>query len=202
MFSFKSNLSNSSDEDLMLLVAQGNHKAFEHLYKRYSKNVLYFFYQRLYQNDENAQDFLQDLFIKVIEKAGLYSKERKFKVWLYSMAANMCKNEYRYNAVRGARVSNFNFDELIVDVSAGHLTEPLDRKLFSQLLFSELSKLDETQSMTFELRYINHLSINEISQIMECSEGTVKSRLFYTIRKLAYKLDLFNPYKVEHDGKL
>lgn len=180
----------------MLLVIQANHKAFEELYKRYSKNMLYFFYQRLYQNNEKAQDFLQDLFLKVIEKGSLYHPEKKFKVWIYSMAANMCKNEYRHHAVRGIKVDDFNFNELLAEVSPTHLTDKFDRSLFARSLSEELDKLDSNQSLTFELRYMNHLSINEISEIMECSEGTVKSRLFYTIRKLAQKLEVFNPYKV------
>ncbi|MGV3508593.1 MAG: RNA polymerase sigma factor [Sphingobacteriaceae bacterium] len=184
----------SSDEELMLLIIQGNHRAFEELYKRYSKNMLYFFYQRLQQNNEKSQDFLQDLFLKVIEKANRFDSSKKFKIWLYTMAANMCKNEYRRVEVRGVQVGDFDFNELFQESSTAHLADKFDKNLFTRLLTNELSKLDENHSLTFELRYINHLSINEISTVMECSEGTVKSRLFYTIRKLSHKLEMFNPY--------
>ena len=92
------------------------------------------------------------------------------------------------------QVGDFDFNELLQESSTTHLIDKFDKNLFTRLLTNELSKLDENHSLTFELRYINHLSINEISTVMECSEGTVKSRLFYTIRKLSHKLEIFNPY--------
>ena len=72
MFNFlKVNFKHSSDEELMLYMTKGKEKAFDELYKRYSKKIVFFFYQRLYQDNEKAQDFLQDLFLKIIEKPEL-----------------------------------------------------------------------------------------------------------------------------------
>ena len=76
----------------MLYVLQGKEKAFTELYTRYAKPMLYFFYQRLYQDEPKAQDFLQDLFLKIIEKPQLFDRDKKFKTWLYTVATNMCKN--------------------------------------------------------------------------------------------------------------
>src|ERR1700712_473931 len=88
----------------MLFIADGKEKAFTELYERYSKKMLYFFYQRLYQDKQKAQDFLQDLFLKILEKPQLFNADKKFKTWIYTLAANMCKNEYRKDAVRGIKV--------------------------------------------------------------------------------------------------
>jgi len=184
----------SSDEELMAYVVKGRHPAFEELYRRYSKPLLRFFYRQLHQDEEKAQDFLQDLFLKVIEKAALFQRDQKFKVWLYAMASNMCKNEYRKNEVRGHQVIDYDFTA-IMDSSSSALLGKFDLSLFNKMLREELGKMDELQSLTFAMRYQDHLSVKEISEIMECAEGTVKSRLFYTLKKLNSGLNIFNPYK-------
>lgn len=187
-----------SDEELMAFLINGNHKAFEEIYKRYARCMLHFFYRHLYQDKDKAQDFLQDLFMKVIEKADGYKPDKKFKIWLYTIANNMCKNEYRRNEVRGHKVIDFDFGVIIDDHVALNVQHKFDRNLFNKMLTDELKAMDEVQSLTFSLRYLEHLSVKEISEIMECAEGTVKSRLFYTLKRLTTKLDIFNPYKEIH----
>jgi RNA polymerase sigma-70 factor (ECF subfamily) len=53
--------------------------------------------------------------------------------------------------------------------------------------------LDEVQRQTFILRYTEEMSLAEIAEIMECPEGTVKSRLFYILKKLAKPLEVYKP---------
>jgi RNA polymerase sigma-70 factor, ECF subfamily len=182
-----------SDEELMAYVVKGRHPAFEELYSRYSKPLLRFFYRQLYQDEEKAQDFLQDLFLKIIEKADLYHQDKKFKVWIYAIASNMCKNEYRKNEVRGSKVMDFDFTAIIDSPSA--LYDRFDQRLFNRMLNEELEKMDNLHRLTFAMRYQEHLTVKEISEVMECAEGTVKSRLFYSLKKLNTGLDIFNPYK-------
>ncbi|WP_069658743.1 RNA polymerase sigma factor [Arcticibacter eurypsychrophilus] len=183
-----------SDEELMAYVVKGHHPAFEQLYIRYSKPLLRFFYRQLYQDEEKAQDFLQDLFLKVIEKADLYHPDKKFKIWIYAIASNMCKNEYRKNEVRGCKVMDFDFTA-IMDKSTSALSNRFDQRLFNQMLVKELEKMDDLHRLTFAMRYQDNLSVKEISEVMECAEGTVKSRLFYSLKKLNSELNIFNPYK-------
>ena len=178
----------------MLYMTKGKEKAFDELYKRYSKKIVFFFYQRLYQDNEKAQDFLQDLFLKIIEKPELFKEGTKFSTWIYTMASNMCKNEYRRNTVRGTKVEGFDLNEILDEIPFIAI-EKEDRELFMDSLNKELNKMDENQSLTFILRHQEHFSIKEISEIMECSEGTVKSRLFYTVKKLAENLEMFNVCK-------
>lgn len=192
----------SSDEELMAYIIKGNHKAFEEIYKRYAACMLRFFYQHLYQDKDKAQDFLQDLFLKLIEKAQGYHPDKKFKIWLYVIAGNMCKNEYRKNQIRGHQVVDFDFNEVVEDCAVIYLKDKFDRDLFNKMLLQELTKMDGVQSLTFALRYRDHLSIKEISEVMGCAEGTVKSRLFYTLRGLTSGLDIFNPYKKCDNGNV
>ncbi len=182
------------DEVLMDLIKKGDQSAFDELYQRYSRSLLHYFYRMLGRNEEKAQDFLQDLFLKVVEKPHLYDSKRKFSTWLFAVASNMCKNEYRRLQVRvkGSQYvadMNVTADDVVMPRIASHM----DSKRFKELLYKEVDKLDAAKKDTFLLRYQEHLSIKEISEIMQVSEGTVKSRLFYTTKKLAEQLKAYRP---------
>ena len=82
--------------------------------------------------------------------------------------------------------------ECFVDCRRGYGTQPgLCRFLHG--LDEALKHLSETHREVFVLRYQEELSIKEISEIMTCSEGTVKSRIFYALRKLSQRLQAFDP---------
>lgn len=177
----------------MTLVTGGKENAFEELYLRYAKRMLSFFYRKLNQDEQKSQDFLQDLFLKIAEKPHFFDTEKKFIVWIYTVAYNMCKNEYRRNSIRGRQANADDFID-VPDASAINIPEKLDQDLFINSLNREVEKLDEKHQTTFILRYNDNLTIREISQILACSEGTVKSRLFYALKKLAAKLPFFDPH--------
>jgi RNA polymerase sigma-70 factor (ECF subfamily) len=173
-------------------VIQGNAMAFSLLYDRYADKMIRYFFRMLGQDREKAEDFTQDIFTKIIEKPYLFDSSKKFSTWLYSIANNMCKNEYRRLSVRKNTIqvepdSNKTKDEYSEDIIS-----TMDRKTFDKLLDIELSLLDEKHRSTFIMRYQEEMSIKEISEALEISEGTVKSRLFYTIRKLSEKLKVFD----------
>ena len=196
-FQFGINYNSKSDEELMVLITKGKEKAFNELYERYSKKLFLFFYQKLYQDNNKAQDLLQDLFLKIIENGKSFDYTKKFSSWIYSIAYNMCKNEYRDNQTEKNKIRHISTENIksnyllenIVDDNSANFT------LFKRCLNDELEKLDEKHSLTFTLKHQDNLSIKEISEIMNCSEGTVKSRLFYTTKKLSVKLKKFNSIK-------
>lgn len=181
----------SADETLMKWIGKGDEQAFSELYGRYNQRMLDYFYRMLGRDAEKAQDFLQDLFMKVVEKSHLYQTDRKFSTWLYAVASNMCKNEYRSQEVRKIMQTVSDFG---TDVPREHLDdERLDRLRFEEGLHQELDALSHEHRTVFLLRYQEERSVKEISEMLACSEGTVKSRTFYALRKLAKRLQLFNP---------
>jgi RNA polymerase sigma-70 factor (ECF subfamily) len=97
---FRKNYSEVSDEELMQNIRQGNTGAFDELYRRYNRRLLLYFYRMLGGDSEKAQDFLQDLFLKIFEKNNLFRNEARFSSWIFTVAHNMCKNEYRWLSVR------------------------------------------------------------------------------------------------------
>lgn len=187
----KKTYTTETDENLMKEVIKGDSRAFSEIYDRWSKPMLNYFYKMLWQDREKAEDFMQEIFTKIIHKPQLYNPNRAFKTWLYSVANNMCKNEYRRAEVRKG-TSNSLHDNIVVHDSSAPDKEH-DKNIFNDRLKEELENLSDNHKKTFILRFKHDLSIKEIAEILETSEGTVKSRIFYTLKKLGEKLKEFNP---------
>jgi len=183
----------------MQYIQRGEISAFNELYDRYSKRLLFYFYRELGGDEDKAQDFLQEIFLKIVEKHALFDTERKFSTWIFTLAYNMCKNEYRRLEVREIVENNVDMEAISHDGESEYLQAErhTDQKMFERALSVELEKFDDGHRSAFLLRYQQNLTIKEIGEILGCSEGTVKSRLFYTTRKLASRLRAFNPYKAE-----
>lgn len=186
----KNGLNDYSDEELMLAIQQGEKLAFNELYARYSDKLYGYLLKMLWYNEVRAQDLLQDLFAKIITQPHLFDTERSFKTWIYTIASNLCKNEFKRNEVRKGTVNGVEqFHTLSTD-------ENLDKKIqenqFRDALTEELKRLDDKHREVFVLKHIDGLSIKEISEITGANEGTVKSRLFYAIKKLADSLKMFD----------
>lgn len=177
------------DEELMRLIAQRDQKAFSVLYDRYGKLMYNYFHKMLWQDKEKARDFTQDLFTKIIHKPHLYDASRPFKTWIYSVAHNMCKNEYAKAEVRTH--AHAELKQTDTSVAGMDAIKSLDRGGFMEKLKEALASLDPVKQETFELRFNQELSIMEISEIMQVSEGTVKSRLFYILKELNTRLKSF-----------
>jgi RNA polymerase sigma-70 factor, ECF subfamily len=179
-----------SDEELMSMILNKNQLAFGELYGRYSKKMFSFFYRMLYCDREKARDFLQDLFIKIIEKPELFDTSKKFSPWFYSLAANMCKNEYKKIKIR----DGLSITRISPGISAKtNIYDELDLKSFISELYLYLEEMDNGHRSAFILRYGNDFSIKEIAEILECPEGTIKSRLYYTIKYLSERLNVYKP---------
>src|SRR4051812_34295599 len=87
------------DEELMFHLDKGETSAFDELYKRYSHRLLVYFTRMLNFDRELAKDALQDLFLKIAESPEMFDRNLSFRVWVFSMASNSCKNFYRHKAI-------------------------------------------------------------------------------------------------------
>ena len=188
MISSRNRYHTYSDENLMALVKSRDQVAFEELYQRYSKPLLNYFYRMLGQREELARDFLQELFTKLVDQPERYKNGCRFSSWFYAIAHNMCKNEYRRMEVRNRNQKLFTETKAESDPD-----RILDNKTFHAALEKALDCLSAEQRSVFILRFQEQLTIREIHEILDCSEGTVKSRLFYSVRKLAEELKDFKP---------
>ena len=178
---------NSTDEELMQMVRKNNREAFSMLYDRYSDKLLKFFYYRLNCDADLANDFLQDLFLKIVGKPQLFDLSKSFSAWIYSIAINMIRNEYNKQSVRS------NLMNLYLRDSESSITINSETEDFLQNLEAELELMKPIDKEIFKLRYSDELSIREIAEIVNIAEGTVKSKIFYIQKKLSEKLYMFDP---------
>ncbi|MBL4862871.1 MAG: sigma-70 family RNA polymerase sigma factor [Crocinitomicaceae bacterium] len=192
---FPKDIKSFSDEVLMqMLSTRRCNEALTELHARYGKKVLGFFI-RMFQGDgDKAQDFVQELFIRIMEKHHQFNPEKKFYTWMFTIASNMCKTNFRKPNHQSLSVDNYQLN------NSAHLNENcFDKVVFRKALKKAVANLEQHHRLTFVLRYMEELSIKEISEITETSEGTVKSRLFYATKKVAKCLEEFNPV---NDGTL
>jgi RNA polymerase sigma factor (sigma-70 family) len=177
----------SPDEELMRMALRGDRMAFSEVYDRYSDRLLHYFYRMLWQDRELAEDMVQDLFVKIVRKPELYDPSRPFRVWVYSVAANMCKNQYRKAEVRRDAATEITALQSTT-TPADTVTNEMEMAGFHAALDREVEGLEPHHRETFILRYRNDLPLKEIAEVMNCSEGTVKSRLFYATKKLGERM--------------
>ena len=178
-----------SDEGLVQVLQQGKdgrkQEAFDCLYHRYAQKLGQYFYYSLNYDLEKARDFVHDLFVRLLEKPQLFNAQYEFKPWLYRVALNMCRNEYRRQDVEN-RYNQYS------SINTEKYTE-IDE--YKDILVQGIRKLNSEQRALIALRFKIKLSVKEIAEVLDCPEGTVKSRLFYTLKELS------KHYKSEENGE-
>lgn len=158
------NLTQVTSEELMDLYQTAHpdeaYKAFTELYNRYSQRV-YNYLQGKVKNSADSDDLLQKIFIKVHESKHLYKNKYKFEQWIFVIARTQVLDFFRANRRYKERLAKLGPEEsssLEVDLS----------------LFN---KLDESQRELLEMKYIDELSYEEISKIVNKSEVSLRKSL-------------------------
>tara|TARA_R110002096_G_scaffold44524_9_gene119869 strand:- start:21724 stop:22302 length:579 start_codon:yes stop_codon:yes gene_type:complete len=141
---------------------------------------------RLLGNRQEAEDLAQDVFITVFKKIDTFQGDSKLSTWIYRIASNLSKNRIRYLAVRHDR-SKAEFDETVdASAAAAALTSPKQAKSpdahvevqqLEGIMQEAIAELEEDHRILIVLRDIEELSYEEICEITDLAEGTVKSRL-------------------------
>lgn len=170
-----SSYSSKTDEELMTLLQDGSHRAFSEIYKRYASSLKGYFYKMLWNNHEEAEDAVHDLFSKIIDRPHLFKTDYLFKPWVFRVASNICKNKYRKWDFEKAYRSQLTDDEQYFS----GIEKKIDNEKSLNEVNRKLDQMDPDKKSIFLLRYQQDFSIKELSELFEISEGTVKSRLHY-----------------------
>lgn len=185
-----------TDEQLMeRFASRKSEKAFEELYCRYSPRFKGFFMRMLSGDVALADDFLQELFLRIYEARGSYLHGKLFSTWAFSMAYNLCKNEYRHREIVEEYRMQQSYTSEEARSSSPEYEAVHDRQVFDRQLKRVLAELTDEQRAAYTLRYEEELPLQQIAQILCCPEGTVKSRLYYTLKVLQRSLSDYNPQK-------
>jgi len=173
------------DSSLIISVQNGNKYAFKTLFDLYENKVFRTAYLML-RDKQYAEDVVQDTFLQVYLKLHSLTTPEAFEVWLYKITINQCTNFI--NKVK--KVSIVELDEqfeknLIYPKRGQYDTEnKIIEKEVRQKIIDCIYSLSVKYRNVLILFYYNEMTIFQISQILNCTEGTVKSRLFYGKKKL------------------
>lgn len=173
-----------------MAIQNGDIEALGSLHARYAPSLHYFFVRSFPGGKAEAADWVQDIFIRIFEKALLFDTKRAFKPWLFSIAHNMVKNEHAKANVRSAYI-----DAQSQDTYEHSFENDLDHKEKLSLIFQALETVDFKKREQFILRFKVGLSIKEIAEITNSPEGSVKSGLHYSVKKIKQKLGNHEQYE-------
>src|ERR1700677_4446880 len=188
------------DETLVRLTQNGDTRAFDHLWHKYSPRIYSLIYN-MTANHEDANDLLQDVFAKAYRSINGFRGKSSFYTWIHSIAVNMTIN---FLKKRGRRFQmslddvdlNIQNDKEFIELTAssspvreaelGELQEKLNEAML------KLSPEHRAVVTMFDIQGMPHA---EISKILGVSEGTIRSRLFYAHRQLQAHLDEFREFR-------
>lgn len=167
---------------LVLQAGQGDRAAFGALYEETGRSV-YFNCLKLLGNAQQAEDITQDTFMKALEKLDSLKEPENFSAWVNRIAINNCKMYFRKNPRTAEEESEKIIDdtpdsELIPDDYADSEEK---RRIIMNIIDTALT---DEQRQTIILYYFDMMSVAEIAEIMECSVGTVTSRLSAARKKI------------------
>ena len=145
---------------------------FRSLYLEHGPRAQGFFLRMTGYNRELARDLTQDLFLRMWSARDSYDAKRPFNAWMFTIAYNMLKNEYRRQITVMEYVKSIDSEEPIEEY------DKLEKEQRNQILREAVGRLPEQQKVVFLLRYNEDMSLAEIAHVCDIPEGTVKSRLF------------------------
>jgi RNA polymerase sigma-70 factor, ECF subfamily len=167
-----------SDFELIDRVLNGNRLAFEELVNRYKKSVYYLTY-RMVHDYEDAADLSQETFLKAYQGLRKFKRQSSFHTWLYRITINLCINHLRKKKSR-----RYVGLENVRTVKEPDVLDKLELDELRETVNEAVHALPEKQRAAVILRIYHGLSHKEISDILNCSVGTVKANYFHAIRNL------------------
>ncbi|MCB9189907.1 MAG: sigma-70 family RNA polymerase sigma factor [Flavobacteriales bacterium] len=169
---------------MKLFIEKDHQGAFNVIYERYSKRLLGYFIKMFNGDLPQAQDFVQDLFIRIVEKKHLFDTEKKLYSWIFTIASNMCKTSFRKPSAISLTSWKETLEQEVPDI---------DKLVFKKILRAEIYQLEHHHKVVFILRHLERFSLEEIATITETNIGTVKSRLFYATKTISKKIKNYAP---------
>jgi len=180
------------DEDLMLQFQAGTVEAFDLLISRYRDPLTNYIYRFLGDMKE-CEDLLQETFLRVYRNRHSYRRIAKFSTWLYTIAGNLARSEYRKRKRRRLfSIQSVNRDDEEYEVEIPDETFSPDRHTESTIqdhyIQEALKQIPEEFREVVVLRDVQQLAYEEIAQITGLPMGTVKSRINRGRTKLQFLL--------------
>ncbi len=202
----KPDLGSLSDDDLLTRFNSGDAAAFEVLLERYRRPVYNFILRSVRQRDR-AEELLQDVFLRVVQRSGDFKGQSKFSTWLYTIARNMCidhsrKMQFRRHRSLDAPSRGRDSEEgpsmldRVPGKDLGADRDAIGGELRKKIA-AAIEVLPDDQREVFLMRQVSHLPFKEIADIVGVPENTVKSRMRYALERLQEALAEYEDYARE-----
>lgn len=162
----------ASDAQLIKLAAEGDDRAFEHLFMRYNEAILHLFEQRL-DNKDLADDLLQETFIKVYLHLADYSESYTFGQWVYTIARNTLVDHLR------RRADDVSIDEKFIAPMAT-TPSPEESVIINQRTAhfeASLNEIPEDYRQIIEMRFLDEYTYEEIAEKLGRPLNTIKTQI-------------------------
>jgi len=180
----------TSDEELILRFQGGDLYAFEQIVRRYKEPLINFVYHFL-GDRVDAEDVVQETFLRVYRNKHLYRNIAKFSTWIYTIASNLAKTELRRRRRRRLfSISQMGFDNRDYDLPSGDATPEgiVDGGMKESIIRKAIETLPTKFKEVVILRDVQEFSYEEIGEILDIPIGTVKSRVNRGRSRLQKKL--------------
>lgn len=174
----------STDSELIKAILQDKRGAEDELVERYQARIQNFIRKSIY-DDERSEDLTQEVFMRVFKNAWKFDHSRKFSTWIFTIASNIAKNEYRSrnrkykvinsNEIKEDWMSNKKFD--IYGFSVAPPDVLYDRKVIREEVEESINHISKEHREIILLRIMDELTYEEIEKILNIPVGTVKSRI-------------------------
>ncbi len=172
----------NDDRDLIADLKQENKRnlAFHTLVKKYQER-LYWHIRKIVMNHEDADDILQNTYIKVWKSIGNFREESSLYTWLYRIATNesitFLNSKKRKSVLPLNEVSDYLMDNLTSDPYFEG--DKIQLKLQEAIL-----KLPEKQRIVFNLKYFDEMKYDDMAQILDTSVGALKASYHHAVKKV------------------
>lgn len=201
----KAELGSLEDDELLARFNDGDAAAFEVLLERYRRPVYNFILRSVRQRDR-AEELLQDVFLRVVQRSGDFKGQSKLSTWLYTIARNLCidhsrKMQFRRHKsldapTRGRDEEGPSLMDRVEGKQLGADREAISNELRERIAHA-IDELPEEQREVFLMRQVSHLPFKEIADIVGVPENTVKSRMRYALERLQEALAEFEDYALQ-----
>lgn len=175
-------MAEKTDFELIEAFRNGDVSGFNELVRRYQEKI-YWNARRIIGRHEDADDVVQDVFVKVYKGLKDFRGESNLYTWLYRITINVS-----INALRKKRLKDFiPYDHIMEEVfqSNSKTDDSLEQQEYQTILERAIERLPAKQKVVFNMRYHDEMPYEEIAKILRKSVGGSKANYFQAVKKIA-----------------
>ena len=189
------------DQVLVERVLSGDNRAFERLVEKYKKRIYYLAY-KMTRDHDSADELAQESFVKAYQALTRFKKGYNFYTWLYRICVNLCINFLKKE--KNSIPTDYVTDKELLQFSR-RVSDQLESMINSEqaaIVKQALETIPPDQKAVFILKTYENMTYEQMATVMNCSVGTVMSRLYRARHKLRSALEAAETEKDVSDGNL